>query len=94
MLDTDHVLIRETTILLKYTSSFRPPSGPRDSRCSRSRSHSTTRNKVITVQTQPTNDPLQFEVQMYQPTEMAKSFTPISWFYSFFFTYFIKTQKN
>ena len=50
VLDTNHVLIPEPTIFTKYTSSFRPPSRPRDSRYSRSRSHSNTRNIVITVQ--------------------------------------------
>ena len=67
-----------------YTSSFRPSSRPRDSRYSRSRSHSYTRNKLNTVQTQSQNDPIKFEVQMYHPSEVANGLTPTSWFYALY----------
>ena len=66
----------------RYTSSYRPPSRPRDSRYSRSRSHSQTRNKINTIQQQNSNDPINFEIHMYHPTEMANALTPTSWFYS------------
>ena len=66
----------------RYTSSFRPPSKPRDSRYSKSRSHFTTRNKFNTVQTQSRNDHFKFLVHMYHPKEMANALTPKSWFYS------------
>ena len=67
-----------------YTSSYRPPSRPRDSRYSRSRSHSQTRNKINTLQQQNSNDPINFEIHMYHPTEMANALTPTSWFYSLY----------
>ena len=53
-----------------------------NSRYSRSRSHSITRNKPNTIQPQAQKDPINFEVHMYHPTEMAKAVTPTSWFYS------------
>ena len=68
----------------KYTSSYRPPSKPRDFRYSRSRSHSNTRNKVNTIQPQSSSDPIKFEIHMYHPTEMANALTPTSWFYSLY----------
>ena len=68
----------------RYTSSYRPPSRPRDSRYSRSRSHSQTRNKINTIQQQNSNDPINFEIHMYHPTEMANALTPTSWFYSLY----------
>ena len=63
---------------MRDTSSFRPPSRPRDSKFSRSRSHSNTRNKLNTIQPQTQNDPNTFEVHMYHPTEMANAVTPTS----------------
>ena len=68
----------------RYTSSFRPPSRPRDPRSSRSRSHSNSRNKLNTIQPQTQSDPINFEVRMYHPTEMANAVTPTSWFYSLY----------
>ena len=66
----------------RYTNSYRPPSRPRDSRFSRSRSHSDSRNKLNTIQPQDHTEPIKFEVHMYHPTAMAKAATPTSWFYS------------
>ena len=60
----------------RYTSSYRPPSRPRDPRFSRSRSHSGTRNKINTIQSHSSSDPIKFEVHMYHPTEMANALTP------------------
>ena len=54
----------DTNNFTRYTSSYRPPSRPRDSRYSRSRSHSNTRNKFNTLQPQHQNDPINFEVHM------------------------------
>ena len=68
----------------RYTSSYRPPSRPRDSRYSRSRSHSQTRIKINTIQPQASTDPINFEIHMYHPTEMANALTPTSWFYSLY----------
>ena len=68
----------------RYTSSFRPPSRPRDPRSSRSRSHSHSRNKLNTIQPQTQNDSINFEVRMYHPTERANAVTPTSWFYSLY----------
>ena len=75
--DIDH----ETTIFSRYTSAFRPPSRPRDSRSSRSRSHSNTRNKLNTIHPQTQNDPINFEVHINHTTEMANAVTPTSLFY-------------
>ena len=68
----------------RYTSSYRPPSRPRDPRYSRSRSHSDTRNKISTIQSPPSSDPIKFEMHMYHPTEMANALTPPSWFYTLY----------
>ena len=65
-----------------YTSSCGHSSRPTNSRFSRSRSHSNTRNTVTTGQTHSINDPLKFNVHTYHPTEMANALTPTSWFYS------------
>ena len=73
---------RDNSTFTRYTSSFRPPSRPRDSRSSRLRSHSNTRNKPNTIHPQTQNAPINFELHMYHPTEMAKAVTPTSWFYS------------
>ena len=45
-----------------------------------------TRNQFSTIQPQTQNDPINFEVNMYYPTEMANSVTPTSWFYSSYST--------
>ena len=68
----------------RYTSSHRLPSRPRDSRYSRSRSHSQTRNKINNIQPQGSTDPINFEIHLYHPTEMANALTPTSWFYSLY----------
>ena len=68
----------------RYTSSYRPPSRPRDSRYSRSRFHSQTQNKLNNIQPQASTDPINFEIHMYHPTEMANALTPTSWFYSLY----------
>ena len=68
----------------RYTSSYRPPSRPRDSRYSRSRSHFRTGNKINKIQSQTSTDPINFEIHMYHPTEMANASTPTSWFYSLY----------
>ena len=68
----------------KYSSSYRPPLRPRDSRYSRSRSHSNTRNKVNNNHPQSPTDPINFEIHMYHPTEMANALPPTSWFYSLY----------
>ena len=79
VIDIDHVSFQEIKKnFTKYTSSYIPPSRPRDSRYSRSCSHSNTRNKLNTIQTQTRNDPNNFEVHLYHPTEMAKAVTPTS----------------
>ena len=68
----------------RYTSSYRQPSRPRDSRYSRSRSHSQTQNKINNIQPQAYTDPINFEIHMYQPTEMGNALIPTSWFYSLY----------
>ena len=68
--------------LRRFTSSFRPPSRPRDSRVSRSRLRSKTRNTLKTIQPQTSNDPMNFEAHIYQTTEMANAVTPASWVHS------------
>ena len=68
----------------KYTNSYRPPSRPRDSRFSRSCSHSNSRNKINMIQQQDQTDPIKFEVHMYHPTAMANAVTPTSWFYTLY----------
>ena len=68
----------------KYTDSYRPPLGPRDSRFSRSRSHSNSRNKINMIQQQDQSDPIKFEVHMYHPTANANAVTPASWFYTLY----------
>ena len=68
----------------KYTNLYRPPSRPRDSRFSRSRSHSNSRNKINMIQQQDQSDPIKFEVHMYHPTAMANAVTPTSWFYTLY----------
>ena len=68
----------------KYTNSSRPPSRPRESRFSRSRSHSNSRNKINMIQPQDQSDPIKFEVHMYHPTAMANAVTPTSWFYTLY----------
>ena len=83
-LDIDHAPIPGTIIFTKYTNSYRPPSKPRDSRFSRSRSHSNPRNKIIMIQPQDQSDPIKFEVHMYHPTAMTNAVTPTSWFYTLY----------
>ena len=68
----------------KYTNSDRPPSRPRDSRFSRSRSHSNSINKINVIQQQDQSDPIKFEVHMYHTTSMANAVTPTSWFYALY----------
>ena len=69
-------------IFPRYTSSFRTLSRPRDSRYSRPRSHSITRNKLNTIQPQTSNDPINFEVDTYvSPYLMTNAFTTTSWFH-------------
>ena len=68
----------------KYTNSYEPPSRPRESRFSRSRSHSNSRNKINMIQPQDQFAPLKFEVHMYHPTAMASAVTPTSWFYTLY----------
>ena len=68
----------------RYTNSYRPPSRPRDSRFSRSRSLSNSRNKINMIQPQDQSEPIKFEVHMYHPTAMANSVTPTSWFYTLY----------
>ena len=84
VLDTDHAPIPESIIFTKYTNSYRPPSKPRDSRFSRSRSHSNPRNRINMVQPQDQSDPIKFEVHMYHPTAMANVVTPTNWFYTLY----------
>ena len=79
--DTAHVHIQEKT-RFQCVLLLRHPSIPRDSRYSRSRSNSHTRNKLKTIQSQTSNNPINFEKHMYQPTQMATAITPTSWFYS------------
>ena len=79
-LDIDHAPIQETIILQKNTNSYRPSSRPRDSRFSRSRSHSNSRNKINMIQPQDQSEPIKFEEHMYHPTAMANAVTPTSWF--------------
>ena len=94
-LDIVHALIQETIISQKYTNSYRPPSRPRDSRFSRSRSHSNPRNKINMIQPQDQSDLIKFEVHMYHPTEMANAVTPTSWFYTLYVhTPSSKTQRD
>ena len=83
VLDTDHAYSREHNFS-KYTNSYRPPSRPRDSRYSRSRSHSNPRNKIKMIQSQDHSEPTKFEVHMYHPTAMANAVTPTSWFYTLY----------
>ena len=52
-LDTDHAPILERIDFKKNTISYRPPLRPRESRFSRSRSHSNSRNKIIDTTTRP-----------------------------------------
>ena len=68
----------------QYTSSYRPPSQPRQSRPFRSRSNSETRTKINNIQTEQSNSPINFEIHMYRPTEMANALAPTSWFYSLY----------
>ena len=68
----------------RYNFSYRPPSRPRDSQYSRSRSHSHTRNKINNIQPQASTDPINFEIHMYHPTDMTNALTPTSWFYSLY----------
>ena len=82
----------------KYTNSYRYRfiySKPRDSRFSRSRSHSNPRNKINMIQPQDQSDPIKFEVHMYHPTAMANAVTPTSWFYTLYVhTPSIITQRD
>ena len=68
----------------RFTNSYRPPSIPRDSRFSRSRSHSNSRNKINMIQPQDQSEPIKFEVHMYHPTAKANAVTPASRFYTIY----------
>ena len=81
-LDVDHPLIPETKFLQNI--QIHTPSKPRDSRFSRSRSHSNTGNGINMIQSQDQSDPIKFEVHMYHPTAMANAVTPTSWFYTLY----------
>ena len=83
VLETDHAPIPETTNSQTMQIHTGPPSRPRDSRFSRSRSHSNSRNKINMIQQQDQSDPIKFEVHMYHPTAMANAVTPTSSFYTF-----------
>ena len=83
-IDINHVPTLEIDKFPQYTSSYRPPSQPRQSRPFRSRSNSETRNKINNIQTEQSNSPINFEIHMYYPTERAKALTPTSWFYSLY----------
>ena len=52
----------------RNTSSYRPPTQPRQSRPFKCRSTSETKNKINTIQTEQSNSPINFEFQMYHPT--------------------------
>ena len=75
---------RDNNNFTRYTSAYSTPSQPRDSSFSRSRSHSNTRNNFNTIQPKHQNDPFNFEVHMYRPTEMANAVTPTRWSYSLY----------
>ena len=81
-LDIDHAPIQE--IIVFHTNSYRPPSRPRDSRFSRSRSHSNSRNKINMIQPQDQSEPINFGRHIYHPKAMTNAVTPTSWFYSFY----------
>ena len=68
----------------KYTNSYRPLSRPRESRFSRSRSHSNSTNKINMIKPQDQSDPIKFEVHIYHSTAMANAVTPTSWFYTLY----------
>ena len=82
VIDIDHVHFQEIITILQC--SYRPLSRPRDSRYSRLRSHSNTRNKPNTKQSQTQNDLNNFEVHKYHPTETENAVIPTSWFYSLY----------
>ena len=82
--DIDHALIHEITTISQDIHLLLTTFETRDSRLSRSRSHSNTRTKLNTIQSKTQNDPINFEVYMYSPTEMANGVTPTSWFYSLY----------
>ena len=83
-LDKYYAPIPEKIKFTKYTNPYRPLSRPRASRFSRSRSHSSPRNKINLIQPQDQSDPIKFEVHMYHPTAMANAVTPTSWFYTLY----------
>ena len=85
-LDTDHAPIQETTILqdIQIHTDHLPDQEILDSRFSRSRSHSNSKNKINMIQPQDQSDSKKFEVHMYHPTEMANAVTPTSWFYTLY----------
>ena len=60
----------------RCTSNFRSPFRPKASRHSRCRSNSNNRNKVSTIQTETSNDPINIEVHKCDPTEIAQKFVP------------------
>ena len=69
----------------KSTSSFKRPSRQRDSINSISRSRSNKRKSYYhSTKLQASNDPINFEVNMYHPTEMANTLSSTSWFYSLY----------
>ena len=74
--DTNPDLTPETKTSKKHTFSYRPPSSPRDSRYSRFRSHSNTRNKVKIFQPQSSTDPLNFEIHMHHQTKINRTNDP------------------
>ena len=49
-----------------------------------------TQSKIITIQPHTPQDPLNFDVHMYHPTEMANAVAPTRWFYSLY----IHTSSN
>ena len=84
LIDLSQIIEFTNNKFTKYTNSYRPPSRPRDSRFSRSRSHSNSRNNINMIQQQDQTDPIKFEVHMYHPTAMANAVTPTSWFYTLY----------
>ena len=82
VLDTDHAPLQEITNSPNTQIHIDHLQRPRDSRFSRSRSHSNSRNKINMIQQQDQTDPIKFEVHMYHPTAMANAVTPTSWFYT------------
>ena len=96
----DMILVTDIDLACIIDITFSPGLHPQldhlqDEEILGTRSHSNTRNKLNTIQPQTSNDPINSEVHLYHPTEMANALTPTSCIYSLYcHTPLVQSQRD